>query len=375
MKRFIKNIILFLLPIIILMLGILPFYSIALYCGEFIKIDDNIEKQRENNYSLIGMGYNEQTEYYKLVNANYYQADIIALGTSRVMQFKGEFFKTSFYNCGGAVDGNYNQYINFLKNLHYKPSCILLGIDAWVFNDAWNRSCKEYKEYIEIRETNRSKGTMLKNIIGDWSEKKWRLDNLDDYPENIGFNGKIKDEGFMYDGSYYYGSYYRYPEEQEDYLFENTLSRIQNGVRRFEWGDHIDQDTVTQLENLLLYCSQNHIEVIGIVTPFAPTIYETMQKSGNYGYLEEIEPECRVLFDKYGFELYNYMDGLSLSVTDDCFIDGFHGSEIVYGYMLIDMKRNGSKARNYMNINDINYLLKNAYNGKVFYEPDNRLVR
>lgn len=125
----------------------------------------------------------------------------------------------------------------------------------------------------------------------------------------------------------------------------------------------------------MIYCSQNHIEVIGIVTPFAPTIYETMQKSGNYEYLEEIEPECRVLFDKYRFELYNYMDGSSLNVTDDCFIDGFHGSGIVYGYMLIDMMRNGSKVRNYMNINDTKYLLMNAYNGKTFYAPDNRLAR
>lgn len=363
----------FLLPAFILILGVLPFYLAALYCGEFTEIDDIIEKQRENHNLLIGMGYNEQIEYYKMVNANYYQADIIALGTSRVMQFRGDFFQTNFYNCGGAVDGNYNQYINFLKNLNYKPSCILLGIDAWVFNNAWNQSCKDYREHIEIKKMYRSKGAMIKNIIRDWSESKWTFDNLDDYPENIGFNGRIKDMGFMYDGSYYYGSYYRTPEKQEDYLFADTLLRIKNGVRRFEWGDHIDQDTIDQLENLLLYCLRNDINVIGIVTPFAPKIYETMEKSGNYEYFTEIEPVCETLFDKYKYEFYNYIDVSFLNVTDDCFIDGFHGSEIVYGYMLIDMIENGSEVGKYINIKDMNYLVENAYDGKTLYDPDSRL--
>lgn len=375
MKRFIKNIFLFFLPVIVLILGIIPFYLSAISCGEFVGIDKNIEKQRENHNSLLGLGYNEQTEYYKLTNANYYKADVLALGTSRVMQFKGGFFQVSFYNCGGAVYENYNQYINFLKNLNYKPPCILLGLDAWVFNDAWNQSCRDYNEYVEIKEMNHDKGAMLKSIIQDWFGKKWQFSNLDDYSENIGFNGRIKDEGYMYDGSYYYGNCYREPEKQEDYLFANTILRIENGFWRFEWGDHIDQDTIAQLDNLLLYCSQNEINVIGIVAPFAPTVYEKMEKSGNYGYLAEIEPACKLIFDKYGFEFYNYINASLLNVTDDYFIDGFHGSEVLYGYMLMNMMENGSEVENYININNLSYLLENAHDGRTFYDPDSRLVQ
>ena len=66
------------------------------------------------------------------------------------MQFKDVFFEKSFFNCGGAVAGNYNEYENFLKNLEYKPECILLGLDTWVFNDAWNQSCGDYSSFEKI---------------------------------------------------------------------------------------------------------------------------------------------------------------------------------------------------------------------------------
>lgn len=374
MKRFIKDILLYLLPFFLLVVVIVPFYAGAVRCGEFYKLDKSIEYQRENHNSIIGLGYNEQTAYYKLKNANYYQADVLALGTSRVMQFKKEFFLDCFYNCGGAVAGNYNEYMNFLKNLNYKPKCILLGLDAWVFNDAWNRQCEDYNDFVKIVEISRSKGAMLKGIIADWLKGKWTFDSLDDYPYNIGFNGRIKDSGFMYDGSYYYGYIYRAPEVQEDYLFVNTLDRIEYGKYRFEWGDNIDQDTLVQLQNLLTYCKDNNIYVIGFVAPFAPTIYETMKESGNYGYIKEISPACEKLFNEYGYEFYDFIDVSNLNVTDDCFIDGFHGSEIVYGYMLEDMISRGSIIIQYIDISTTKSLLQNTFDGRTFYDPDKRII-
>ncbi len=374
MKKFIKDIVLFLLPFLILASCSVPFYLEALNCGEFSDIIDNIEVQRENHNIIIGLGYNEQTSYYKLVNANYYEADIIALGTSRVMQFKDVFFEKDFYNCGGAVGGNYDEYVNFLKNMEYKPECILLGLDAWVFNDAWNQSKGDYSSFIKIRETNRSKRAMLKSIIWDWIDGKWSFADLECYTDNIGFNGRIKDNGFMYDGSYYYGDTYRDPEGQEDYLFVNTLDRIETGTRNFEWGDHIDQDSLVQLENLLSYCEGNGIYVIGFLAPFAPTVYIAMSESDNYKYMTEIESACFELFNGHGFEFYNYIDGVCLDVTDDYFIDGFHGSEIVYGYILEDMILNNSIVNEYVDLSNIQYLLENSYDKRTFYNPDTRSI-
>ena len=50
----------------------IPFYLVAVNCGEFKDIEENVEAQRKNHDMLIGLGYNEQTTYYKLINANYF---------------------------------------------------------------------------------------------------------------------------------------------------------------------------------------------------------------------------------------------------------------------------------------------------------------
>ncbi len=369
MFRFLKNILLFILPLVLMISPSIPIYFMAKETGEFNAIADNAEKQRGNHDCLLGLGYNEQTAYYKLLNTNFYQTPVISLGTSRVMQFKDVFFSSEFYNCGGAVGGNYNQYRNYLENLCYTPEIVLLGIDTWVFNDAWNSDCVEYESFQEIRELDRGTITLMKSIFKDWLLGKWDQSDLSNYPVNIGFNGRVKDNGFMYDGSYYYGDLYRDPASSADYEFADTKRRINKGVERFEWGEHIDDDTLRQLENLLSYCGDNGIELVGFLTPYAPSIYDMMEDSGKYEYLDEIVPACTMLFKKYGFEFYDYMDGEKLDLSDDYYPDGFHGSEIVYGRILTDMVSKESVVADYVDKKRIDELISKAYSGYVIENP------
>lgn len=372
MAKFVRNIVLFLLPLLLIVLATIPLYFLAKGTGETDPIEKSAEEQRNNHNSIIGLGYNEQTAYYKLLNANYYEAPIISLGTSRVMQFKEGFFSSQFYNCGGAVAGNYNEYRNFIENLAYTPEMILVGLDAWVFNDAWNAGCAEYNTLQEIKEVDRGMIPLMKAIVKDWISKKWSAEELNMYPGNIGFNGRVKDNGFMYDGSYYYGDLYRDPTSSADYKFIDTKNRISNGVSRFEWGRDIDEDTLIQLESLLSYCKEHDITVIGFLAPFAPSIYSIMEDSGNYNYLNEIAPACNKIFSKYGYEFYDYMDGAILEVTDEYFVDGFHGSEIVYGRIIEKMIENDSDIKQYADLDNIKYLIENAYSEYVFDDPFTR---
>lgn len=236
MKKFICQLFIFMIPFGIILVVFCFFMRVGYVTGEFRDFDTLIQKQREDHCIFIGMGYNEQTAYYKLTNANYYQADVITLGTSRVMQFKSEYFYRTFYNCGGAVTGNYDVYQNFLESLKYCPKIILLGLDEWVFNDAWNETCPKYSDYTAITLIDRNKLVMTENIMKDYARGKWSFNEIKNYDMNYGFNGRIRDKGFQWDGSFYYGNVYRKPELQEDYLFVDTLSRIDGGYGGFEWG-------------------------------------------------------------------------------------------------------------------------------------------
>lgn len=366
MRKFLREIVLYSVPLILFFaVATLPGYN----SGEFRDFDDAIVTQRENSSVIIGMGYNEQTPYYKLSNANYYEADIIALGTSRAMQFKEEFFQESFYNCGGAVSGNYSEYKNFLSNLTYRPKIVLLDLDAWVFNDAWNNNLPDYSQFQQISQAKRSVLSMTVKMYLDLLERKWGFSDLKNYSENIGFNGRIKGDGFMADGSYYYSHLYRDPTSSDDYQFKDTLSRIERGVSRFEYGKHIDKDTLAQLDDLLHYCNENDIQVIGYLAPFAPSIYQRMVSSGNYGYLLEISPACEHIFKKYGHEYFDFSDGAMLEATDEFFIDGFHGSEIVYGIMLEKMIQADSLIAKYVDKERLDSRMANRYNSWLFDEP------
>lgn len=369
MIKFIKKILLFLSPLVVLVCMIIPFWRYANMTGELDSIEKNLIKQREMN-CLLGLGYNEQTIYYKCLNANYYRAPIIAVGSSRVMQFRKMYFASEFYNCGGVDGDSFCDYTNFLMNLDYTPETIVVGFDTWHFNPAFDDVPSSEYEYHEISEVDRSKMSLIKTIIRSWINRQWRAKDLYNYPNNIGFNGRVKDHGFMIDGSYYYGQIYRDSSTSHDYGFSDTLRRIEYGMSKFEYGDSVDSDALAQLEDFLKYCKDNNINVIAFFPPFAPTIYNDMIESGKYTYINYASEECEELFSQYDCEFYDYTDISGLGVTDEYFIDGFHGSEVAYGYMVIDMIENGSAISKYVDDELLCGILAQSYSSLSFYDPD-----
>lgn len=368
MKKFICRLLIFLIPFYFVGIFIGFFYYIGWTVGELADFDRMIEAQRQNHDIFIGMGYNEQTVYYKLENANYYQADVIALGTSRVMQFKNDYFYAGFYNCGGAVKWNYDEYLNFLKNLDYTPEIIIIGLDQWVFNEAWNQNCVGYEDYSRIEMLYRNRISIMRDMTNDFVSHRWDFHNIENYPMNYGFNGRIRDNGFQWDGSYYYGDTYRETESQKDYTFADIYYRVDEGLTRFERGEHVDDKTYEYLAELLEYCSENGITVIGFTPPFAPSIYNRMIASGNYGYLKEISPRCKLLFEEYGYEYYDYTDVSALAIDGAYFVDGIHGGEVAYAYMVQDMIVQGSCLREYVDVDVLNELLDNRYSTLLLKE-------
>lgn len=369
MKKFLRNVLLYMLPFAI-PLAVFVWGCVAgLSTGEFGSLDRAIQEQRENPAIRIGRGYSEPKFYLKSVNADYYQPEVMALGTSRAMQFKHDYFTRSFYNCGGVVSSNYSEYENFLKSLSYHPQVILLDLDAWVFNDAWNSQREDYSydEVVPIEKPDVNYAYIVCEMVRDYRGGKWNFESIHSHPEGIGMSARVKGDGYAQDGSYYSESVCRARDaDPAEVSFADSLERIGEGESRFEYGDHVDPDTVTQLNHLLAYCQSNGIYVIGYAAPFAPSVYKTMVQSGNYGYLQEITPSCEPVFAKYGFEYYDYLSGDFNGITDAYYLDGFHGSEIVYGMMVEDMLKHGSRLNEYADRNLLRQMLEERHNSLLF---------
>ena len=67
--------IIYMFPFVVL---ISPFFYVGIKSKEIYDFDKIIEIQNQSESMMLGMGYNEQTHYYKYKNANMLGAEVLA---------------------------------------------------------------------------------------------------------------------------------------------------------------------------------------------------------------------------------------------------------------------------------------------------------
>jgi len=146
MKTFISKIIIFFLPIILFFL--VPSLFLFKATENFNYIDSKIKSGEKY---LIGYIYNENN--YKYLKWKQLSEEpkhsVVALGTSRVIQFRKEMFNASFYNAGYTVEkiSHYKPFLESIPEEKY-PDYLLISLDQWMFNPAWEDSSKPLQKDI-----------------------------------------------------------------------------------------------------------------------------------------------------------------------------------------------------------------------------------
>lgn len=107
-----KQVFYFQLKVLVFLIPILIFSSIPalalIFSGEIATIDSVAKKQAEADYRVVyGPAYTQRPFYYKLRSVQIRKPKVMVLGTSRVQQIRGGFFKKpdEFFNAavGGAL--------------------------------------------------------------------------------------------------------------------------------------------------------------------------------------------------------------------------------------------------------------------------------
>ncbi len=168
--------------------------------------------------------------------------------------------------------------------------------------------------------------------------------HLPSYIDNIcriGFYAKLDSSGFRQDGSFYYGRQIHKLEIKDstasDFLFKETLERVEKGIIGFEHGRQINHKAVEIFQSCLEFCRQHNIHVICVMPPFADAVYERMINSDNHTYIKDIEPALLHIAETESIELYVYHHASACGSSDEEFIDGRHGSEKTYLRILLDI--------------------------------------
>ena len=345
---------------------------VALWGGELYRIDD-VSKLQDNSRSptLFGSAYSTQDAPYKLKRIEQECANVLTLGSSRILDTRREFIdpNLSFFN-GGRIASDIWVSRQALQKL--PPGClpdyIILGLDQYSFNSQYTEYIPENitPEIISSKFDQEEQGlnrftSIWPSILADLFKGKVRLIDPPGPYQCIGFAAKAHTSGFRNDGSYRYGTIIDVAPEKRSTTkrLAKSFEEIAESEDFFVHGDSIHQATIDEVAKLLDWCIAHDIKVIAYLPPFAPSVVTEMRKpGGNFSYLDKLLPAIQPLFTARQIPLFDFTH-FKFS-TDDEFIDGFHCSERVSAKMLLEMAGRSLVAGEIVDEAAIEQLLKNS---------------
>ncbi|EGU60157.1 hypothetical protein VINI7043_16016 [Vibrio nigripulchritudo ATCC 27043] len=331
----------------ILLLAFFFIFPIVIYLervGELEDLDVVVEMQKSSSGNIIyGTALSNVSVSYKTHLLERSNTDIIALGSSRVMQFQEQMFNSSFVNLGGIMNSVNEGDYAIEKIIKKNPKLVILGLDVWWFNENFQ---PVIEKQVQITEQINISAFKIFSIIKMLSNKKIHFNDFTSVlfygtkSNNIGLNG-ISDTGFNRDGSYSYQKLVSGGLTPKDILFQDTIDRMNNGNRRFEYGEKASDYYIQKIIGIVNALKRKNIDVFVFFPPFANEVNLKFNELDNqYHYIDDLKNKLI----QYNFEFVDYSSSLPSS---DCeFIDGFHGGDVTYARLLLESE---SYIGNYIN--------------------------
>ncbi|MBQ7606749.1 MAG: hypothetical protein IJU76_02045 [Desulfovibrionaceae bacterium] len=316
-------------------LFILPYSLFWLYSSGDVALERVIERQAQGDFVIFGSGVSQDFVDYKLALYTKVKPKIVALGSSRVMQFRARYFRKSFLNMGG-VAGNLpvlRSTLDAMLAVHV-PEVVLLGLDFWWFMPKWNPD-----PFASEPPTSGSYRYTLASLKKPWA----RLIDGKVRPEDIfapffsfrddrfGIMAQTTDDGFASDGSWYYTAETTGQKKPFDYAFLDTLKQVRYGIKAFYHAKPDEQAPSSRHLDAIseIYCrlKSRGVRVYCFIPPLAETVYTAMRaREAAYPHLFELASALK----QRGIPVLDMSNPRTLGSNDCEFVDGFHGGEICY---------------------------------------------
>lgn len=347
LKTFWLKLMVFLAPFAV---GFAALTGMMIYLGESLPLELVVNHQRQNDRVIYRYRYGNRDQQFKTLSVNMRQPEVLALGSSRILQFRAGFFNRNpdiFYNAAGPA-WRLPQVSRLLYSLNDDalPRILLLSIDPTWFNE--HLEDYDFPEDISdignIFLVNRS---FLQDVIRgvnfgrsgfDVSAYFARRDPGGSGGLALGLRAIRDGHGFRSDGSEQYGDFLVAGWLRQETQRMNHLNWMREGLEMYTYGDSLHEDAVAQFAELLAFAAEHNIYVIGFLPPYAPALWEEMMERGNHPYIPALTPRLEALFEQYNFPFFDFSNGARVGIRDEEFFDGWHASELgnlrMYLYML-----------------------------------------
>lgn len=344
MKKFLWRVSFFSLPFCVVCVF---FVYILLITGEIGNKELYVKPLKESQ--LLGLAYSEPDAAYKYAMTDeIFQPEVLALGSSRIAQVQRNVINPqySFYNAGRGAQHIYD-YRYFLNKLHYTPRFLIIDIEQFYFDRNFLVQKDEFRA--DLWEFPRPNWFDLVSDL--WTSiREGKIDFrkiFSNESKSIGLNGIVNQNGFRFDGSHLLANQRNNPK-YFDWNFVDTYDRIDKAYKGFQRCQKADRSDLEEIDALLKECEEKQIPVLAIIPPFAPLVWQRIQNTGELNYMSEIYGLLNPIFKRHSHcYIYDYTDVSSLEVHNYDFIDGIHGSELVYNNILKDVLLKNSFLQQY----------------------------
>lgn len=347
---------------------LIPYSCIWLYSSGDAAVERAVESQARGDFALFGSALSQDFVDYKLRLYAATKPEIIAIGSSRVMQFRGAWFTKPFLNMGG-VAGNLAILRSTINALlaEGKPGAAIIGLDFWWFLPQW-----EKYPFQNAQPTEGSYNYSLASLKTPW---RWLFEGKISLAEfaapvlgmfgagfranRYGIMAQRADDGFGPDGSWYYTSEITGQNPPFDFKFRDTLSQVENGIKAFYYANANqkmpDERHIDAFAEIWCKLKTRGIETFVFIPPFAPAVYKAMRDRENqFPHLFHL----REMLAERGIEVMDFSDARAFASNDCEFVDGFHGGEVAYARILQRMADHWPALLAYVNMDALETVIR-----------------
>ena len=335
MKKFLLNLILFILPLGILF--ILPLLIFFL-SREYLPLSAIVARQQASSEEILySSGIDATDRQYKMETLAVKDPEVTVFGTSRTLTWKPSFFKdpSVFYNSGYTA-ASYFRTADLLTFINSVPRdgklrVVLFDASSFLVEAAVGSSTDiSLYDVIHTYMTSTWRNTYSDYVKGKFS--LWNLISTESTDGDIGINARVHHAGYTKDGNLNRNITQSKAElnDEVNKAIQSELSFIVPGHGGFaDYSATIPEENIQTIEQFLALSKEKNVYVIGYLSPFATELREKML-SLNDSYSESYKKTPIVLdesFKKYGFNFYDVRD-LSLIGSDDTELyDSHHPTE------------------------------------------------
>jgi hypothetical protein len=367
MLVFFKKIFLFLLPVSLIF--VFP-AMIAFFGREYVSPHSVVQAQINFPEVLSGTAYNSESFIpYKRLLVDAKKPTVVALGTSRVMQIRKEFFKDSeaFVNAGGAAKtlGDIDLFIRELPP-DDNVKVLILSLDQNMFyKDTFSH---EDRGELILPVKLMKLGSMSRKIYLDYATHKFSLTELidkHDNSKNIGLIALTQGDGFRSDGSYRYNQASLNLNRNDSVSIE--IQQKIDGVKKNSREASVYQKqqldaNLKLLSDILDLCEQKNITVLGFMPPFPEPVYQAMlDTSGLDNEMVTIMPkEVANVFIEHNSFFYDLSSPTVFGGKKTEFVDVVHGTDLMYLKIMVYISEHTDILDEYVDSEFLKETVKNT---------------